>query len=208
MKRFITLLPALLLVLSLAACGGTNVDTGADSSASSTSSIDSSVSTSSVNGQTSGDETGPDDEAPEAVPREFLKGAAIEETVLVDENDVRITAKELTYGSYAAELTLGIENNSDRNLSIIANSVGYSCNSVNGYMIPEGYLNCDVAAGKKANASISISYDTLMLYGIFEIADMEVGFDIVDDDYNHIYTGPRSITTSAADSHDYETPCY
>lgn len=28
-------------------------------------------------------------------------------------------------------------------------SLGYSCNSVNGYMVNDGYLNCDVANGKK-----------------------------------------------------------
>lgn len=75
-------------------------------------------------------------------------------------------------------------------------------------MVSEGYLNCDVAAGKKANDSISIGYDTLMLYGIFEIADIEIGFDISDDDYNHTYTGPRTILTTAADGYDYDTPVY
>lgn len=72
----------------------------------------------------------------------------------------------------------------------------------------ERYLNCDVAAGKKANDTVSIGYDTLMLYGIYEIADIEIGFDISDDDYNHTYTGPRMIQTTAAEGYDYETPCY
>ena len=71
-------------------------------------------------------------------------------------------------------------------------------------MVPEGYLNCDVAAGKKANDTISIGYDTLMLYGIYEIADIEIGFDISDDDYNHTYTGPRTIQTTAVDSPFFE----
>ena len=99
-----------------------------------------------------------------ASTREFSRKATIEETVLVDENNVKITATELTYGNYAFELALVIENNSDKDLSFIANSVGYSCNSVNGYMISDGYLNCDVAAGKKANDRIMIDYDTCLLY--------------------------------------------
>ncbi len=39
-------------------------------------------------------------------------------------------------------------------------------------------MNCDVLNGTVANDVISFSYDTLMLYGINEIADIEIGFDI------------------------------
>ncbi len=201
MKKFLAILLALLLTLSLVACGSANNDPSTDDPAN----------TSSTDTQKPDDDNetqGDDDSNVLYEPREFKKGATIEETILVDESGVKITATELTYGNYSAELELVIENNSDKDLSFIANSVGYSCNSVNGYMVPEGYLNCDVAAGKKANDTISIGYDTLMLYGIFEIADIEVGFDISDDDYNHTYTGPRTILTSAADGYDYDTPCY
>ena len=83
-------------------------------------------------------DSGDDDPQIEVDPLEFKKTATIDETVLVDENGVKITAKELVYGNYAVELTLIIENNSDKDLSFIANSIGYSCNSINGYMVPEG----------------------------------------------------------------------
>lgn len=199
MRKIISLLLVLLLVFSLVACGNTNES----------SSTDTPTSTPTADSETSGNETPTDDEShTDFEPREFKKTATIEETVLVDESGVKITAKELTYSNYAAELTLVIENNSDKDLSFIANSVGYSCNSINGYMVPEGYLNCDVAAGKKANDTISIGYDTLMLYGIYEVGDIEIGFDISDDDYNHTYTGPRTIQTTAVDSYNYETPYY
>lgn len=200
MKKILSILLALLLLISMTAC---------DTSSNNTDNNDSGNTF--VDSQPATDGAGADknDDAQVTVnPREFNKSATIEETVLVDEYGVKITAKELTYGNYAAELTLVIENNSDKDLSFIANSVGYSCNSVNGYMVPDGYLNCDVAAGKKANDTISISYDTLMLYGIFEIADIEIGFDISDDNYNHTYTGPRTIQTTAVDSYNYKTPCY
>ena len=201
MKKAIFILLAMLLLVSMTACGATGNSTNNDDPGK----------TPAADSQPAADITDKDDDDALQIsfkPREFNKGATIEETVLVDEDNVKITATELTYGNYAAELTLVIENNSDKDLSFIANSVGYSCNSVNGYMVPEGYLNCDVAAGKKANDSISISYDSLMLYGIFEIADIEIDFDISDDDYNHTYTGPRIILTSAADGYDYETPVY
>lgn len=138
----------------------------------------------------------------------FNKNATLDESVMVDEGGVKITATGLTYTNYSVKLGLTIENNSGKDLSFISGSVGYSCNSVNGYMVEEGYLNCDVADGKKANDTIQFSYDTLMLYGIDEIADLEIGFDMADDDYNHTYSGPRQLKTSIYDSHDYETNHY
>lgn len=69
-------------------------------------------------------------------------------------------------------------------------------------------INCDVGAGKKANDKISISYDSLLLYGITEIADMEIGFMIQDDDYNEIKTGPRQIQTNIVDQYDYQKLSY
>lgn len=201
MKKLIAILLAMMLVFSTAACGASEEvpeNTSADP-----------VATEPQETQDNREEEDPTEpEEPEVELPEFSTNATIEETVLYDENDVRITATELTYNSYAAELGVVIENNSDKDLSFIANSVGYSCNSVNGYMIPDGYLNCDVAPGKKANDQITLSLDQLMLYGIYEIADLEVGFDISDDDYNHVYTGPCKILTSAADGYDYETDHY
>lgn len=139
---------------------------------------------------------------------EFRTEATLEETVMLDEGGVKITATGLIYSSYAAELDLTIENNSGKDLSFISGSIGYSCNSVNGFMVDDGYLNCDVANGKKANGTIKFSYDSLMLYGIDEIADLEIGFDMSDDDYNHTYSGPIQLKTSAYETHDYSTDPY
>ena len=130
MRKIISLMLALLLVLSLAACGSTNEGGNTDTP----------TSTPSTDNRPEID-SGDDGPQIEVEPREFKKTATIEETVLVDENGVKITAKELTYGNYAAELTLVIENNSDKDLSFIANSIGYSCNSINGYMVPDLWLS-------------------------------------------------------------------
>ena len=152
--------------------------------------------------------TGSEQKPEKPEPKEFDKTAVISETVLWDKNNIKITATELTYGYYSAELSLLIENNSDENLSFIANSIGYSRNSINGYMVSDGYLNCEVAAGKKAMDSIEFGYTDLMLYGIYTIADIEIGFDIQNEQYKHIYTGSQQIKTTAADTYDYETPHY
>lgn len=138
----------------------------------------------------------------------FATDATIEETVLVDENGVRIVATGLEYGNNMVNLNLLIENNSGQDLSFVSGSLGYSCNSVNGYMVEEGYLNVDVTAGSKANETVGFSMDGLSLYGITEVADIQIGFSISDSDYNHSYSGPRQVRTSIADTHDYSVDTY
>lgn len=138
----------------------------------------------------------------------FGKSATIEETVLLDEYDVRITATELTYSYSGIEIELIIENNSSKDLSFHSGTMGYSCNSVNGYMVGDGYLACDVAAGESEEDSIHISESVLTMLGISEIASIELGFDISDDDYNHFYSGPCKILTSAHDDYDYSENTY
>lgn len=201
MKKVIALLLTFAMLLTMTACGGSKGSTAP-----------------SENEGTIQNTAAPSqgvDHIPETSPAQstegigiFNSGASITETVMYEENGVKITATGLSYSDYSVELELTIENNSDKNLSIISGSAGYSCNSINGCMVDGGYLNCDVAAGKKANDSIEFSYDSLMLYGINEIADMEIGFDISDDEYNHTYTGPKQITTTAFDGYDYSTNHY
>lgn len=138
----------------------------------------------------------------------FDKTASIEETVMYDADGLKITATGLTFSNYSVDLELLVENSSSKNLSVVSGSMGYSCNAVNGYMIEDGYLSCDVAAGKSANESVSFGYDALMLYGINEVADIDMGFDISDEEYNSVYTGPCQVLTSAHDDHDYTVDVY
>lgn len=133
----------------------------------------------------------------------FDKKLGIEETVLLDENDVKITATELTYSNYTAELHLLIENNSSREYTFASGTIGYSCNAVNGYMVADGYLNVDVPAGEKTEDIVDFSIDGLRLYGINEIADVQIGFMIHDEESNYIYSGPRTVKTKAAEKYDY-----
>lgn len=197
MKKVISLILMLCCILSLVACGNTDVEpTDTTSSQEQTDNNSSNVEPTEKPSQS--------DEKLGA----FSKSATLAETVMVDEGGVKITATGLSYNNYAVELELTIENNSGKDLSFVSGSMGYSCNSVNGYMVADGYLNCDVASGKKANDAISFSYDALMLYGINEISDIEIGFDMSDDDYNHTYSGPRQVKTSAFDSHNYSKNYY
>lgn len=149
----------------------------------------------------------------EEKPREDKKGkdekvatdGNIEETVLLEEDGIKITATGLSYSNYDVKLNLTIENNTEQKLSFTSGTLGYSCNSINGYMTAEGYLNADVAAGKKKNDSISFSYNELLLYGITEIADIQVGFTVKNDDYDIVCQKNGQVQTSLAESYDYET---
>ena len=200
MKNVKLIAATFVLAFVMTACSGENNERPQESSSESEqpqeSSSYESVAESAAQSETNGDW------------REFQKTAKIDETVLVDENDIRITAEGIEYTDYSLEIPLLIENNSQKNLSFVSNSIGYSCNSVNGYMIADGYMYCDVAAGKKSNEKISISYDSLRLCGIFEIADIEIGFDISDEDYNEIYRGTGQIKTDLAEQYDYQRPSY
>lgn len=139
----------------------------------------------------------------------FAPTATLEETVLVDEGDVKITATGLKYTAYEVKVSLTLENNTDKSLSFRSGTMGYSCNSVNGYMVGDGYLNADVAAGKKSNESVSFDIDELTLLGLTDIADIELGFDIADEQHEaYLQTGPRQLKTSAADSYDYGANTY
>ena len=211
MKKIICLLMVLCMGLSAAGCSKTDSD-GSSKVENESLLSQEDESGESVSSEEDTEETGSKEnevvEEPENQMEAFNQTATLEEMVMYDEGDIKITATGLTYSNYDVELELLIENNTEKDLSFISGSLGYSCNSVNGYMTTDGYLNCDVAAGKKANDSISFEYDKLMLYGIYEIADIEIGFDISDEDYDSIYTGPCQIKTSAYESYDYSNNHY
>ncbi len=137
----------------------------------------------------------------------FSKTGKIDETVIYDIYGIKIIANEIEYKDYTADLKLTIENNTNIDLSFLAGVLAYSCNSINGYMVDSGYLNCDVNAGKKAKAALSFDYDSLLIYGITEIADLEIGIKISDSDYNDVDQIVYPLKTTLAASHDY-TPDY
>ena len=179
MKKILCFLMALAMTVSLAACGG-NTALGGDASGNK--------------------DSGREDSPP---PEMFTSQSTIEETVLVDEKDVKITATGLTYTDYSAELAVTIENNSTQDLAFHSATLSYSCNSVNGYMVDDGYLGADVPAGKKANETMRFDTDTLLMLGITDIAEMELGFEIDDDDYDtYLCTGPIPLKTTLASAGD------
>lgn len=125
----------------------------------------------------------------------------INETVLVDELGVKITAKSLNFGDwYGPEIKLLIENNTDTGLTVQCRNL-----SVNGYMV-DSLISCDVASGKKANDGLTIYSSSLEQCGIETIADIEFSFHIFTTDGwdDYLDTAPIVIQTSASDTYNYE----
>ena len=96
----------------------------------------------------------------------FSKKATIEEKVLYDKDNVKITATNLEYGEEAANLKLKIENNSKKKLTFSAGTMGYGVNAINGFMVSGGYLNCEADAGESIDEEMSFDYEELILLGI------------------------------------------
>jgi len=141
---------------------------------------------------------------PEATTDDIFAGAyAIEETVIFDENDVKITVTDIEYTGKAAKLNLVLENNSTQSAEFLSGTWSYNVNSINGYMY-SFYVNETVAAGMKAKKTINISIDDMALYGFKDIADIEIGFQIEIGEADPIYTGPVRMTTELAADYDYE----
>lgn len=180
MKRILSLVIALLMLLSMTACGGE-----ADGDLQKPADV-------SVNdpGGTKPQET----EAP------VERKAEIAETVLVDEAGVKITATSFQEdGMFGPAVKILIENNSDVDLTIQTRDA-----SVNGYMV-ETMLSADVVSGKKANDEIVFMAPDLEACGIETVADMEFAFHIftTEDWENYLDTAPIQLKTTSAEHYEY-----
>ncbi len=119
----------------------------------------------------------------------------IAESVILDQNDVRVTVKGLTSGWLGPQLKILIENNSSQPLTFqIRDAV------VNGYMA-DTVMSEDVAPGKKVNSDITFTATGLAECGISTFTDMEFKFHVFDADTWDTYldSEPVFLRTSAAD---------
>lgn len=178
MKRILSLVIALLMLLSMTACGG-EVDVELKEPA-----------------DVSMEE--PADTKPEETERPTE--AVITETILVDEAGVKITAKSFEADElFGPTLKILIENDSGVDLTIQTRDA-----SVNGYMV-ETMLSADVVSGKKANDEIVFMASDLEACGIETVADMEFAFHIftTEDWEDYLDTAPIQLKTTAAETYAY-----
>lgn len=126
--------------------------------------------------------------------------ANIQEIVILDENGVKITAKGLDYdGWMGPELKLLVENDREENITVQARS-----ESCNGIMI-DTILSVDVAAGKKANDTMTLMDTKLKEAGITTIKELAFQFHVYDSEsYDDLFDS--ALITLRTDTEDFEQP--
>lgn len=168
MKKVLALLLALTLVFSLAGCGSGDITNDKSPAEVSTDSQKQEIKEPEESSETQGEE-------PSTPVVSTSNNASITETVVFDANDIKVTAKALNYdGWMGPELVLLIENNSSQNITVQNRNA-----SINGLMI-DPMLSADVAAGKKANETMTIMSSELEQAGIKTIKDIEFILHIFD----------------------------
>ena len=124
----------------------------------------------------------------------------VAETVLYEADGVKVTATGYEDGWMGPEIKILVENDSSKNVLVTSASV-----SANGYMMPTASLYAEVAAGKKANETLSIMSSELDQSGIEMLAELQFYLQIQDPEtWETITTSDLlTLTTSAA---PYEQP--
>lgn len=187
MKKFMSFLLSALLVLSLAACGsndGTR-STASESSAGSTASSETKSSAAATEEATATPEP---TEEPSAQP-------TLEETVLLDEGGIKVTATGLTdYGlGGAPDLKLHVENNTDGDITIQTSEYA----AVNGCMIRE-IASIQASAGDSADDIVMFLDDEFEKAGIETVSDIKLAVRAIDDNWHEICTSDFvTVKTSA-----------
>lgn len=123
----------------------------------------------------------------------------IEETVLLERDGIKITAKEYITDSFWGDgIKLLIENTSDKNLTV-------SCDAlmVNDYMVADLLFSGNVAAGKKTNETLYLSSTELKNAGIDNVGKVEIDFYAYDDNYSRVFENEIvKLETNKIDSID------
>ena len=171
MKKFMSFLLSALLVLSLAACGssGSTQSTASESSSGSTASSEAESSAAATEEATATPE-------PSAQP-------TLEETVLLDEGGIKVTATGLTdYGlGGAPDLELHVENNTDGDIMVQTSEYA----AVNGCMV-RGIASIQASAGDSADDTVMFLDDEFEKAGIETVSDIKLAVRAIDADWNEI----------------------
>lgn len=123
---------------------------------------------------------------------------SIDESVIVDQDGIKITATEYVSDSIMGDgLKLLVENNSDKDYT-----VGCDALIVNDYMITDLFVS-EIAAGKKANETMYLSSSSLSAAGIENVGKIEMYFHAYDSELNYLFKNVYTeLHTSEFDNMD------
>ncbi len=195
-KNFLAVILAFILALALTACGSSSGTATLENAGAAGTEAESSA--------TTPEETEETEEAGEVFLEAFDTTPTLAETVLWEEQGVKVTATGLTYTDWDAELNLAIENTGTEDFTFLLGSAGYYWNAINGFMTDDGYLNVDVAAGETVEDCVSFDTEALQYYGINRIATITVAAMLEDGDYNYTMLAPQELETTAAATYDFD----
>ena len=117
--------------------------------------------------------------------------------LIINENGLNITVTDIAYKKDGLKVKLSISNSGKDDLFISSGTNGFNCNSVNGYMNNEGYLNTTVKAGSRKNAVLSFSRERLEMYGIKEVKQLQLGICVQNlDTRESTYFSPIKINVN------------
>lgn len=126
----------------------------------------------------------------------LVSDVSIEEQVLVDQDGIKVTAKEYTVDDWGdAGIKLLIENNTEKDYTIDVDAM-----MINDVQV-SGYLYAEVSAGKKSNETLEFYSSELEALGIETIGKIEIYLSAEDSDYEDLFTGVYAeIDTSEYDN--------
>jgi hypothetical protein len=195
-NKRLALFLTVLLIFSLSGCGTkTKEDNGSKTENNTT---QSNTDTNQSNNTIADNTAGTNDNTGSVQNTGTNTGETIEEQVLYDQKGIKITALSMKEDPFlGSEINLLIENSSKINSTVQVRDV-----SVNDFMI-EPTFSSDVAAGKKANDSISFLQQDLERNAIGKIATVEFRFSIFNTDTFDTIAESDIITinTSAKDTY-------
>lgn len=200
MKKYIlTVLLVLSITASFTACGSSS-STTSQSITTESSSVSSAVEEP-TESEEANTENGSSVESTEGASEASSEETIIEQQILLDENDVVITATGYEEDSIWGDgINLLIENNGSIDIGVQCNAV-----IVNDWMITNLFSET-VAAGKKSNGTLNLMSSELEAAGITNIGQIEIYFYFYDPDTFETISEaePVVIKTNKYDSMDTE----
>lgn len=140
---------------------------------------------------------------------DFDPHSTIEETVLLDDDKIKITVTGMEGNFNGLVLNLSVENKTDKRLDLNCDKSYGTINSVNGYCLEPYILGGMLEAGETKTAQMTFDTYSLIESGIKEVAEIELQIAMkYEDDENRTYTPSVKIKTSIADSFDYTADNY